>query len=520
MKKTADILLCSNRIFTAAQGAHKPAPGIVAILGDEIAAVDSIEEKERWTGPDTKVYELGDQLVCPGFLDNHVFFTGFVWSHIGADLSGAGTLKQALGLLVEEAKKTPPGRAVLGHGLKAELTESCEDVREEWDALTGRPVIGFTQGRDGCILNREARERYDLDEDEIYAEACWKVFDEFLRDEAFIKEEYERFSDLLASRGVTAIKEIGFDQYSGFTRYLSDMEEEGTLTHRVNLVSQPVGAPMDLNYARECQERFQGPFVQFMGFNLMVDGEICSGNADLIGEYKNHPGSHGAQAVDYEALEQQVLEADRCGIRCALHAEGDMAVRRTVDIYEKCREVNGPRDARHTITDLELTHPEDLERMGRLGITATNYVQIMDCLGDYEDFYGYDCVGQEGVENYWAYKRMLRAGVNICCGTDLPLTIPDIPLSAYLTVGRRFPDGKPEQGINPACGLNVEELLRAWTIGGQYANFREKELGTLEEGKKADIAVLDRNLFHMPVEEMPEVKTVLTICNGKVVYEK
>ena len=520
MRDKADILLCSNRIFTAAQEAGKPAPGIVAIIGDEIATVDSLEEKERWIGTDTKVYELGNQLVCPGFLDNHVFFTGFVWSHIGADLSEAETLKQALKILEKEADKTPGDRAVLGHGLREELLRSDEDVREEWDELRGRPVIGFTQGRDGCILNQEARKRYGLEEHEIYAEACWKVFDEFLRDEVFIKGEYEKFSDLLASRGVTAIKEIGFDRYSGFTGYLKKMEETGTLKHRVNLVSQPVGAPMDLQYARECRETFQGPFVQFMGFNIMVDGEICSGNADLIGEYKNHPGSHGAQQVDYEALERQVLEADKNGIRCALHAEGDMAVRRTVDIYEKCRRVNGTRDARHTITDLELTNPEDLKRMASLGITATNYVQIMDCLGGYEDFYGFDCVGEEGIENYWAYRQMLKAGVKICCGTDLPLTIPDIPLSAYLTVGRRFPDGKPEGGINPACALTVAEILKAWTIGGQYANFKERELGTLEEGKKADIAVLDRDLFCLPVEEMPKVQVALTICNGKVVYER
>ena len=213
-------------------------------------------------------------------------------------------------------------------------------------------------------------------------------------------------------------------------------------------------------------------------------------------------------------------KADSLGLRCACHAEGDNAVRRTVDIFEHCREINGDRDARHVITDLEMVRPEELKRMAELGITACNYVQIMECLGGWEEFYGYDRVGENGIKNYWPYKRMLDLGVHACCGTDLPLTEPDIPLSAYLTVTRKFPDGKPEGGINKECALTVGQILKMWTIEGQYANFREDRLGTLEEGKLADIAVIDRNLFGMEPEKLKEAQVSMTICAGKTVYVK
>lgn len=524
MNQQADIILISNNIFTAREEAKAPFPGAVAIIGNKIAAILPKEEVAAWTGEKTKVYDLGDQVVCPGFLDNHVFFTGHVWSHIGADLSKAETKAEAVALLKAYAETIPEEETVLGHGLREEVLEREEDMEDQLEAFGVRPVVGFTEGRGSCIMNHAAREKFGFEETSVFAEKCYKVFDEYLRQESFIKEEYKAFSKLLASRGVTSIKEIGFNRYSGFTSILKEFENKDELMHRVNLVSQAVDHPMDYDYAAECRELFQGDFIQFMGFNVMVDGgagtEIATGGADLLAPYSNNPSSTGGIGIDYEALESAVLKADQLGYRCALHAEGDAAVHKTIDIYEKCRKINGPRDARHVITDLELTDPSDLKRMGDLGITATNYVQIMSCIGNSDDFYGYDCVGEERIKNYWNYRGMIDQGVKICCGTDMPLTVPDIPLSVYHAVGRRFPDGKPVEGINAAGAITIEEILKAWTINGQYANFKEKELGTLEAGKLADIAVLDADIFHMPVEKIPEVKVSLTLCNGKVVYEK
>lgn len=515
--KKASKILVSNNIFTALD--DKVTSGAVVIEGSKITAVTTKEEALKYKGEDTEVYELGNQLVCPGFVDNHVFFTGYVWSHIGADLSGAKTKKEAAEILAEYAKNIPEGRSVFGHGLAAEVARNDES-EEALSILGDVPAVGFTEGRDGCIMNQAAKDRFGFDGSEVYAEICWKVFDEFLRDEEFITAEYEKFSNLLAKQGITGIKEIGFDRYSGFTKILKRMEDRGELKHRVNLVSQPVGYDMDYEYAKECQELFTGDFIQFMGYNVMVDGEIAANNADVIDEYKNLPGSRGEQEIDYQALEEMTVKADALGLRCALHAEGDGAVRKTIDIYEKCREVNGVRDSRHIITDLEMVRTEDLKRMAKLGITACNYVQIIDCLGDYEDFYGYDNVGREGVKNYWPYKRMFENGVHVACGTDLPLTIPDIPLSAYLTVNRTFTSGKPEGGINKECALTVDQILAAWTREGQYANFKEKVLGTLEAGKLADIAVIDQNLFEMEPEMLKEAKVSMTICDGKIVYQR
>ena len=515
MGEKATIILRSKNIFTALD--DKTLSGAVVIGGDRIIAVTDGDGAE-YAGDDTEIIELGDQLICPGFVDNHVFFTGHVWSHIGADLSGAATKAEAAELLRAYAETIPADRTVLGHGLREDVLSDEADTDTLLAGFGTRPVVGFTEDRGGCIMNQAARDKFGFTEEEVYAEVCYKVFDEYLRDILFIKDEYRKFSELLASRGVTAIKEIGFDRYSGFTSVLKELDENRELMHRVYLVSQPVGFPMDYEYGETCRDTLTSDFISWMGFNVMVDGEIDAHNADLIDEYADLPGSHGEQPVDYEAIEKDVLEADKRGMRVALHAEGDMAVRRSVDIFEKCRQVNGERDARHAVTDLELCRPEELDRMTSLGISTFNYVQIIDALGDSADFYGYDRVGEEGVKNYWCYARQFEKGVNMCCGTDMPLGTADIPLSAYYAVNRTYLDGKPEGGINRECALSVAQILTAWSRNGQYANFREADLGTLEAGKKADIAVIDRNLFEMPSAELKDAKVSLTLCDGRVVY--
>ena len=125
-------------------------------------------------------------------------------------------------------------------------------------------------------------------------------------------------------------------------------------------------------------------------------------------------------------------------------------------------------------------------------------------------------LGPERRKYYWNRRAMADCGVPIGCGTDLPLLYDDIPESIYHACGAFFPEGG--EPFHPENTLSISELLRAWTTGGAYALYREKDLGTLEVGKRADIAVLDRNLFALPMEEMRKAKVCLTLVDGKEVY--
>lgn len=224
--------------------------------------------------------------------------------------------------------------------------------------------------------------------------------------------------------------------------------------------------------------------------------------------------------VDYEKIEKTVLKADKRGFRCALHGEGDAAVRRAIDIYEKCRLVNGKRDARHAIVDMELIDPADRKRLRDLDISAIQYIQIMNCYGSYENYWDTKLLQKEQIPNIWAYHSLLKDGARLCFGTDFPLDVPNIPLSIRFGTKRLFPDGTPKGGYHLQEALTPAEILTCWSRNGQEANFEERRLGTIEEGKLADIAVIDTDIFHCDLKTLNEAEVCLTIFDGKIIYTK
>lgn len=172
---------------------------------------------------------------------------------------------------------------------------------------------------------------------------------------------------------------------------------------------------------------------------------------------------------------------------------------------------------RHSITDLEFSDPADLERMGKLGAIAEIYPQIQsiaDRAGKLDMIQ--EKIGPDRGRYYWNRRKMADSGVLLSCGTDLPLLIDDIPQSVYHAVGSCFPEGG--EPFNPQNMLTREEALTAWTRGGAYDLYQEDELGTLEAGKKADIAVLSGDIFAVPMEQVRSLTVDLTLMNGKVVH--
>lgn len=304
---------------------------------------------------------------------------------------------------------------------------------------------------------------------------------------------------MLNSRGVTAIKEMCFDDYYGFADEMASREAAGDLTVRVDMMSQPVGRGADLAYARSARERFQGPFVRFSGFNRMTDRGLWCGLAEMIEPYEEgaDAGAAGKTVVEepeWDLISRELAEVDAEGFRYSLHCQGDGAVRKTVELCRGLpRDERGRLARRHSITDLENSDPADLEAFGSIGGICEVYPQILtldareDCLSTMRRQ-----IGETRLEHSWNRRGMVDAGCIVCCGTDLPLLTPHLGDSIYSACGGYFADGLP---VNQGNALTVAELLRAWTFGGAYDLEREDELGTLEPGKLADICVLDADAF-------------------------
>lgn len=515
---TADMVLISNAVFTG--GEDEAAPGFVAVNGERISAVGPKSRAEEWIGPDTAVYELGDGLVMPGIHDNHVFFTGYMSMHRGLDLSEAASSVEALELLIRYTESLSDGENVYAFGWDADCWGGLPKQEPLDSAFPDRAVVAINRSKSYCWMNAIAIERYGFTPERCSAEARALLLREMLQDEKQVEAEFLSFCSMLAGRGVTSIKDIGFDDYSGLLHVLERLEKSGRLPLRVHFALEPVLEPLDVSAGLDYKARYTSNRLRFHGFKLMVDGVVADHTGDMLEPYADMPGLTNLHQVDYEAIEAAVLEADRHELKCTLTAEGDAAIRRAVSILEKCRRLNGNSELRHSISDLEYPHPEDLARMADLGIFAEVYAQILLLNPSLEQSYMGEVVGKARESRFYDYKTMLDAGVTVTIGTDLPLFITSVPDSLYAATARLFPDGSPEGGWYPERGMPAAEVLRAWTLNGAKHCYMEKEAGTLTPGKYADIAVFDRNLLGTPPADLRSAKAVLTICGGVVRYDE
>ena len=510
----ADIILKSDHIFTGLEDSC--CSGFVAVRENKIIAAGA-GSGEEYRGDQTAVFDLTGQVICPGFVDAHCFFTGYLLTIAGEDLQECQTEEEVLAKAAEYQKSLKPGSTLLARGLKPDFKGLAQDRLDE--SFGAVPVILFHEGGEGCYMNTAAKTVYQFTEDTCWSESCWRLLKYILGDKEFSVPSFREYLKMMNSRGITSVKEMGFDDFYGFTDVLKQLEEEGSLTLRVHFMSQPVGGPMDLAHGRAMRDKFQGNFVRFSGYNQMTDGSISQCEGDMKEPYLCQ-NTCCAKNIDWETLKKDALAADAEGFRFSLHAQGDGAIAKTIDIFSQCRKNDDGKIAnRHAITDLECSDPKDLERMGQLGIVAEVYPQIMS-IADREGKLAMieEKIGAERGRNYWNRRKMADSGVVISCATDLPLLYDDIPQSIYHSVGGRFPEGG--EPFNEQNTLTTAQLLRAWTYGGQYNLGQEDTLGTLEAGKTADIAVLDADVFHISMDEIRNVKVSMTIVDGKIVYQK
>jgi predicted amidohydrolase YtcJ len=209
-----------------------------------------------------------------------------------------------------------------------------------------------------------------------------------------------------------------------------------------------------------------------------------------------------------------VLHANKKGYGVRLHCIGDAAVKLALDVYEESRAAGAATGVRNGIEHIEALRPEDIPRFAEIG--AVSSMQPLHVV--FNDNEKVLAVGEERAKYQWPFKSLLRAGATLAFGTDFPVVGFDPVPSLHAAVTRTNAEGKP-MGTNPGEKLSLAEAIKAYTAGGAYAVGCDETLGTLEAGKRADIAVFDRNLFGIDPQEILEAKTVMTLMNGEIVYE-
>jgi predicted amidohydrolase YtcJ len=313
----------------------------------------------------------------------------------------------------------------------------------------------------------------------------------------------------------------GFGALRNNIKAYEELLDSGEMTLRVRgtILTDPTKGDSQVPALVSACAGQKHPLFRVTGAKVFIDGVVEGGTAYLREPYAHKSNFCGEPLWGQDALNALFKAADREKLQIHVHAIGDAAIAMTLDAFGYARKHNGSRDSRHLITHLQVVDHADIPRFAELGIVGVPQ-PFWHVKGEYFREIEVKYLGLERAEKEYPMKSFVDAGVTLAAASDYPVQVPSPPLvGIQLGITRCIPrETDPGEILGPQERMTLEDMLAAFTINGAYANFIENETGSIEVGKKADMVVLDRNLFESPVSEIADTNVLMTLFEGKMVY--
>lgn len=530
----ADLILINGTIHTLDPA--RPRAEAVAVRDGRILKVGTAAEVRGLAGKETRTIDLAGGFVLPGFIDSHTHFLNGGFSLSSIQLRDVRTREEFAARVAAKVKELDKGEWVQNGDWDHELFTPVELPRREWiDSVSPENPVCVNRYDGHMVLANSAALRIagvtkstpvppggEIVKDPktgeptgILKDAAADLVSRHIPEPSW-KEKLKAAEAALkhaAEHGVTSVHEMA--DASSFEVY-QELLREGKMTARL-YVYIPIDN-VDIYARLKLKTPFGNDCLKIGGLKGFVDGSLGSTTAYFFDPYTDDPTTSGllaSQMFPEGIMEKRILEADKAGLQVAIHAIGDRANSLLLDLYEKAAAQNGPRDRRWRIEHAQHLRPQDIARFGKLGVIAS--VQPYHAYDDGR--WAEKRIGKERARTTYPFKSLLEGGAVLAFGSDWTVAPLD-PLSGiYAAVTRVTSDGKNPGGWVPEEKISIEEAIKGYTTGGAYAEFAEKDKGTIRSGKLADLVVLDKDLFKVPAERLMDIKVVLTIVGGKVVHD-
>lgn len=531
----ADLVLVNGQVWTVDQ--KKPEVSALAISQNKILAVGQNSEIKKVIGPATKVIDLKGAFVLPGFIDAHTHFLNGGFALKAVKLRDCQSREEFVSRLEAKAAELPAGAWIVNGDWDHEQFNPPELPRKEWiDAATpNHPVCVNRFDGHMVLVNSLALKLAGIGKETVSPPGGEIVKDPqtgeptgILKDAACdlvyaIIPEPSNEEKLAAVRaamreaavhGVTSIHDMS--DLSSFEVY-DQLRQQNELTARLYVYDQI----SDLDNFLQAKEKVGAghPFLRLAGLKGFVDGSLGSSTAYFFEPYDDQPGTSGLLASHMYPegiMEKRLLQADRAGCQVAVHAIGDRANAIILDLYQKIFEQTGPRDRRWRVEHAQHLRPEDLTRFGQLGVIAS--VQPYQAIDD--GCWAEKKIGSERIKTTYAFNSLLKSGATLAFGSDWTVAPLDPLAGIYAAVTRRTLDNRHPEGWIPEEKIPVEEAIKGYTINAAYAEFSEKEKGSIEPGKLADLVILDRNILKIKLEDIRSTRVLMTVVDGRIIFDR
>jgi predicted amidohydrolase YtcJ len=548
----ADIIITNSRIITMDKAG--PFAEALAISGNTITRVGSAADVMELKGPKSRVHDNRGNTVIPGIIEGHVhLFIGSAELPL-INVMGKGGLDVVTRMIAERRKANPQlkvlhvvgamheqfGAAIDRHLLDKLVPDipfilGCFDHHTVWANTKALEAAGIMRGRELPVGNEIVMSADGFATGELREPAAFNPVlaltptggrdalgfttggdpippatpAQRANDEEIIRHGVAHANSL----GITSMHNMDGNWYQ--LELLDALHKRGALNARVEVPFHHKNffKLEQVDEAIVLREKHRSEMLHSGRVKLFIDGVLETLTAQMLEDYPGYPGNKGAPLFTPEEFREIVARADAHGLQISTHAIGDGGVRVTLDAYEFAQKKNGARDSRHRIEHIELIHPDDIPRLAKLGVVAS--LQPVAGVGvpgnPHEPILSR--VGKN-LPYAYAWQTIRNTGAAVAFSSDWPVS----PLDPFIGMQSAM-TAVPLRDDCPPQAQSLMDTIHGFTAAGAHMEFMEHRKGVLREGTLADVAVLNADLENTPASDVAQVKPVMTICDGRVVFE-
>lgn len=529
----ADIAFVGGKVFTAV--ATRSFVDSVSIGDGRIMGVGDVTET---IGARTRVVDLAGGLLTPGFIDAHVHPTTSGLDRLRINFDGCDSAEEAIAVVSRYATGHHEIEWIVGSGWSQVWFErGCPSAAALDAVVPDRPVVITNTDGHGAWVNSEALRRGGVTR---FTNDPTDGRIERLPDGSPQGTLHEGAVHLVERH---APADTADDYYNGLLRGQEELFrygitgwQEASVVPAVQeayirasssgrLLGDAVGAlwwerGRGLEQVEELRERREqsAPGFRPTSVKLMLDGVAENFTASVLDPYLDGSGvetdNRGVDFIDPGELREIVTILDRHGFQCHFHSLGDRAVRSALDAIESALRANGPSGSRHHLAHLQFVHPDDVPRFSALGAIA-NAQPFWACNDDYQIELTRPFISPERDRWQYPFRSLVDSGARLGMGSDWAVSTANVMREIEVATTRTCGGGEP---LGADQTLTAVEALTAFTLGSAYINHSEREQGSIELGKKGNLAVFDRDPF--AEGSFGEAEVVMTVVGGTPVYER
>lgn len=541
----ADHVFVNARVYTVDDAA--PWADAVAVSGNRITYVGDRNGIEDWIGSGTVSHDVGGKMMLPGFIDAHMHPVAGGAFATSLSLDTFGTVEGWVAAIDEYADAHPDLPLIFGYGFLASSFGPAGPTRQQIDAVVkDRPVLLMDEGFHGAWANSAALNVLGVTRDTIDPVPG---FSYYKRDEngdatgyllegtagsamdaldaitqQVVIDGTQLVFNIMNEYGVTSAFDAGAIGYEEILdTVLKQISESGGMSVRVIGAYRPNG-PDELDSAientKQWRETIRGDQYHYRMLKLMDDGTVEGRTAAMFEDYQGEPGNSGETVYTQDELSTTVSAAAAENIDVHIHALGERAVHEALNAIEFSRDANPDSEARYAICHIQVILDQDLPRFADLDVIA----QSTPLWAAY-DTYGEQFVSEDQFKRFWRFKSLADLGVKLTFGSDFPAsgagTLGMSPMFNIEIGHTRQEPGSPDAPVQPRQSerLDIDTLIRGYTINAAYQLHMEDEIGSISVGKKADLIVLDANPFEVDAYEIASIGVDLTMQDGAIVHQ-